>query len=199
MLSILLGLFLLIGCGSKHSASKAKPSATPPDEPMSREVITNGATFTRSGYVLGKNKKPLVDAAGPTKLERAYDVRCRSSDLHYDDASKNYWGDMEGVSGTFYDKDEPVATYSADSGQADKATNLLRLRGHVHLVTVPKPKETETTLTCDNLEWHSDQRIVKAFIRVTVRGSKGTIGPMDEVWGSPTLNLIATPDLFSKP
>lgn len=96
-------------------------------------------------------------------------------------------------------------TFQADSARAEKDTFLTRpyvkfltLTGHVRIdahVTVDA-KERQTTLTCDRLEWYAKEKLMKAFGHVEVSGTLGQLSGLNEVWASPELKTIATPNMF---
>jgi hypothetical protein len=46
------------------------------------------------------------------------------------------------------------------------------------------------------LEWKTDEKLLKAFGKVTIRLPQGTIGPVDELWCLPDLKRAGTPGFF---
>jgi len=178
-------------------------------------IDTNAASLMRRG---------LVWTAGSwvpfsSKLVRLYDVHWKTSHMTYYEATKNYYGEMEGVTGTFYEDDVPSATFSADNGTVDKVNDVLDLDGHVHVVGIKKPG----TMTCDHLTWypeeearqmvsllgltdHSGMVQGKGNVTVTLLPEKpdskvkgAVIGPSDELWSSGDFQTVATPDLVNHP
>ncbi len=147
-----------------------------------REVLTNSASLTRRSEKASR--------------ERAYDIHWKTSDLTFDEKTKNYFGTMVGVSGTIFEKDKPAATFTSEEGEADKSgTSKLTLRGHVRVIST----DGQSELTCDKVVWLVDEKTIKASSLVKVRGRNGIVGPMDDLWATPDLKRVATPDMFGKP
>ena len=86
-----------------------------------------------------------------------------------------------------------VATYKAEAGLGDRAQQTLKLKGRV----LVESKEHEATLSCEEMVYDAKLKVIKAGGGVKVTGDAGTIQTL-EVWASPDLNIVATPDMFKQ-
>lgn len=123
-----------------------------------------------------------------------YEVRWQKADLQHATPSGNYGGTMEGVSGTIYENNKPVAKFVGQRAFADSETNLLRVQGQVKVDGL----DPAGVLTCDTMEWRSDEQVVRAIGTVRLTTQNGVLGPMRELWSTPKLDTVATPDLFPR-
>lgn len=208
-------MLVTVGCGKRGGASAVKsPKATESAPP--REVMTDEGSLIRKDehLMVFRAKAGLGTGNFTTDAEvqyappvKAYKVHWKHADVTYDDKTKNWGGTMEQVTGTVFKNDKPIATFSADNGEAHKESNQLDLSGHVKVVGLAY----RATLTCDHLQWLSSLKLVRAYGGVVVKGMPdltappktntdiarlGTIGPMDELWSTDDLRTQATPDLF---
>lgn len=102
---------------------------------------------------------------------------------------------MEGVTGTLFVKDQPVATFSADNGAANKSQDtVLSLQGHVKVVGIKNGE----VLTCNDMSWDHDKSLMKARGNAVITAKQGQIGPMDQIWSDPVKHTYATPEFFTK-
>ena len=108
------------------------------------------------------------------------------------DKSTGATGNMIGVSGEIYKKGKTACTFTSDKGGVDKLKTILTLIGHVKLVT----KDPTATLECDRMVYDGKLKIVKAYGHVRISGTSNTEGTIDELWATPDLKKLASPDLF---
>ena len=96
--------------------------------------------------------------------------------------------------GHLFQNGRPTSTYRADTGDAVRATKRLNMRDHVVVQSVDKTQ----TLTSDDGEYRGDVRIVRAIGHVVATGPFGTLSGSPELWATPDLKLIGTPDMVAK-
>ncbi|MFZ4506375.1 MAG: LPS export ABC transporter periplasmic protein LptC [Fimbriimonas sp.] len=104
-------------------------------------------------------------------------------------------GTLTTVTGKIYENGIIRATYTANEGEASKTTEALKLSGQVTVVSV----DPVATLRCNQLAWNPQSKTLQASGGVTIEGAWGTYQPGGDIWASPDLSKIATPDLFRKP
>lgn len=106
-------------------------------------------------------------------------------------------GSMEQVTGEMYAKGKPVNSFRADRAKADRKTQILSAEGEVLVFS----KEFAAKLACQRLEWDAKKNVVKAMGGVVLTGTngQGAVGPVPELWATPDLHLVATPDMFKQP
>jgi hypothetical protein len=122
---------------------------------------------------------------------------------------------MASVRGEIYEKGVVTSTFTANSAFADKRTGILKLSGNVRvhssvppaeqnvtLTSSPKPSSGKRELRCDQLEWLFESEIqkgklAKAVGNVTVvTEDGGIVGPVPELWSTPDLKVVGTPEAF---
>ncbi len=103
-------------------------------------------------------------------------------------------GSFKGVSGQIY-KTSPVCDFSSGSGYADDIAKILTLTNNVQIVGLKQ----KTTLTCDKLVYYGNQKFFKAQGHVRILGTMNMVGTLEEVWATPDLKKIASPDMFNQP
>ena len=52
------------------------------------------------------------------------------------------------------------------------------------------------TLKCEKLDYSGNEKILRAHKKVQVLGTIETVGTIEEIWATPDLKTIATPDMF---
>lgn len=172
---------LTVGCGG---GSKPKKPENKPEKPIVERMIVNtgpGAATARA-----------TDAAHtPT-----YHIAWKSAKIDLSDQGL-LGGSMEQVTGEMYGKGKPVNSFRAARAKADRKTQILSAEGDVLVFS----KEFAAKLACRRLEWDAKKNVVKAMGAVVVTGTKGqgTVGPVPELWATPDLRIVATPDLFQQP
>ncbi|MFI5387404.1 MAG: LPS export ABC transporter periplasmic protein LptC [Fimbriimonadales bacterium] len=175
----MLALAALAGCVAK------KPVANQPKEKekpvLEQQMIVN----TPEGEATQRN---------PKTRQVTYHVRWKKAQINVEDKGP-FAGNMESVSGEIYDKKGIASTFSGDLAKASKETQFLTLTGHVVVIS----NREKATITCDRVEYHGDEKIVKAFGNVQVQGTYGMLSGLNEIWATPDLNYKATPGMFKKP
>jgi hypothetical protein len=170
----------MVGC-SKRSEKKVKS----PDE-SSKSV----AKEDPKRLYTGPGTATIREITGARPIR--YTIEWQSSALDYTQAGGAIGGKLDKVSGKLYQEGREASRFAADAAIADKTRSSLTLQGHV-VVIGDKPAGT---LNCSRLEWHTKEKLVKAFGRVTINGDQGTVGPVDELWCFPDLKRAGTPGSF---
>jgi hypothetical protein len=174
--------FLLLMAVACHGCAPSAPKSKLVDKvkPILKQPLTvvtpDGEATERSN---GPGREPL------------YHVTWRNAKVDVSDKGP-FAGRMEGVKGEMYHKGQVSNTFGADYANADRNTRLLTLTGHVQLIS----KADQIVLTCDKVEWLVKEKIVKATGHVKAVGNFGSVGVADELWATPDLKVIATPDSF---
>ena len=199
LIFVLLIAFVAIGCGSpKPEASnngKAKAEKKDEPDPLSGRVVNLG-----EGSGTYRDDKP--GAKG--QRDPLWDVRWETSQVEAQEGGKAV---LRTVHGRLYTNGKPTTTFEADGARIDQKAKLLILRGNVKIVTESSQPAGDgemtlrgrSTLTCDLLRYEAKnpkRRVVKAQGNVRLAGEVGTVGPTAELWASPDLGVVATPNLF---
>jgi hypothetical protein len=183
-------LALLTGCG-KTTVDRPKEPAEPP-EPAIRQVVNTGA---------GEATKYATTDEG---RERIWTVQWKEGQIDYS-GEKDIGGTMETVTGTIYQKNQPVSYFSADYAVADKKTALLQLSGKVKVWAnenaLPKnelglPAVSRAVLRCDKVDWLASRKLVQASGNVTFETDAYTAGTFKELIVTPKMDSFGTPDQF---
>ena len=121
-----------------------------------------------------------------------YVINWESSQLDYTLSEGASGGKLSKVEGQLYRDGKPASRFSADGAIADRPNKRLHLEGHVIVIGIsPKGR-----LDCQKLEWKTDEKLLKATGKVTLRGEAGIIGPIDELWCLPDLKQAGTPGFY---
>lgn len=121
----------------------------------------------------------------------AYRVEFEQSNLAFD--SKGIFaGSMQKVSGDLFGKGPKPTKFTADTGKADKIEERLELNGRIE-VRSPEPPGV---LRCDRLVWDAKNQRIQAYGNVRFDGEAFSLGPASEVWASPDLSTVATPEMY---
>jgi len=96
--------------------------------------------------------------------------------------------------GHLYSNGKESSTYRADTGDADRDAKRLNMDGKVVVQSVDKTQ----TLRAPHGEYRGDVGIVRATGGVTATGPFGTLSGTPELWATPDLKLIGTPDMVAK-
>ncbi len=107
---------------------------------------------------------------------------------------KGAFGTMQTVKGEIYQDDKVASTLTADSGEAEKDTGVLRQKATV-VVNGINPK---ATVKGDQLEWDARIRIVKVKGNPSIDSPQIVMNTTDELWSTPDLKQVGTPDQFKK-
>ena len=96
--------------------------------------------------------------------------------------------------GEIFGDGKTVATYRADAGGAARETRRLQVRGDV----VFRSQDETQTLKAPRGEYRNDERLVRMTGGVVASGTFGTLSGVPELWATPDLRLIGTPDMVAK-
>jgi len=174
--SFAMSLLLILGC------ARAKHTPPPPPE-----------TPAKTLHVIQVGAGELVHYTQGAKRSRAWGVRWKTASLEFmDEGDKG--GDMETVEGEIYKDDQVVSQYSAEKGHADRVTGVLDISGNVRVHSL-KPVGD---VTCDKLSWIPTKQVMIASGNVKIDQNGYTLQGVPEMWCSPDLKSVATPDLYGK-
>lgn len=101
---------------------------------------------------------------------------------------------MNTVSGTLFEKDKETSDFYGQKAVSKKDSDVLALEGKVRVVS----REQKATMYCDRLEWHGDRELVIAKGNVRVDSPLFVMEAGSELWCTPDLSQVATPDLFKE-
>ena len=167
----------LAGCGSP-SAEKPKGSPSPTKPAETPKVIhTTGGNSTQY--------------SPDPKRERQWDVTWKEATLGVQMSGK---AKMTGVSGQLYREGKAVSDYQGDGGTADRGTQILTLRGNVQV----KSLEYDAVLYCDEIRYEGGRSLVRARGHVRIVGKSGDLQTDSELWATPDLKRVGSPDAFAK-
>jgi hypothetical protein len=127
------------------------------------------------------------------KGEKVWTARWKSAIAHLYDGG-DFAGRMTAVDGSIYQASKEVSTFSAASGEAVKASETLTLREEVTLTA----NESGIKLTCDELVYEAKKELIKAKGNVRIEGKMGVISGVNEIWTTPELKTVATPDMWGE-
>jgi len=103
-------------------------------------------------------------------------------------------GHLIDVTGDLYSKGTKSSNYRADRGDAIRASKRLTLTGDVVLLSSDGTK----SLKAPKAQYRGDVGLVRAMGGVTAEGPFGTLSGVPELWATPDLSLIGTPDMVSQ-
>lgn len=104
-------------------------------------------------------------------------------------------GVFKGVSGMIFQGTKTASKFRADTGQGDQKSQILTLSDHV-VVTSADP---EATMQCDRMVYDGKKKLIRAIGNVRVTGTMSTQDAIKELWATPDLKKIATPEMFAQP
>lgn len=176
---LLLALALLGGC--VKDKKPAKSGEKKDDKPEIVQNIELGAGDT------------LVYASVDPKSPRSFSVRWQKGGFTATDGGVDT-GHLETVSGDIFTNNVKSSEYQAPRGDAKASLKRLKLEGGVVL----RSADGTRTMRADKAEYRGDVRLVRVIGNVTAGGPFGTLSGMPELWATPDLRLIGTPDMVSK-
>lgn len=170
-------ILCLFGCGKP----KATQTAVPPPEPAVSQIVHVGpGDLTR--FTEGANRY------------KAWTVRWKEATLDYTEGEQHPGGDMTSVEGTIFQRDGAQSQFSAQNGHAEKGTGILTLDGSVDL----NAGNPAMKMRCDRIVWDAEKQLIVAKGNVTLEGNGYTLKGVSELWCSPDLRHVATPEMYSK-
>ena len=103
-------------------------------------------------------------------------------------------GHLERPQGEIFTNGKPASTYRADTGDAVREAKRLDMRGDVVL----RSSDGRQTLKSPAAQYRGDVKLLRATGGVVATGPFGTLSGVPELWATPDLRLIGTPDMVSK-
>ena len=129
---------------------------------------------------------------GPQNRDKLWTVKWKSATMDFYQAGEDFSGTLNEVTGSIYDKGKISSTFESARSIADKRKQVLALEGKVTVISQKPPM----TLTCDRMTYNAESKIIKALGHVVVDGPSGRITGLEEVWTTPELTVVASPDMF---
>jgi hypothetical protein len=180
VIAVIAAIALATGCKSAADQKKEAPK-----DPASEVQEDSKRLYTGSG------EATVRDPDGERPIR--YVLRWKETQLDYTLEKGPAGGKVTGASGEMYREGKLASRFTADSAVADKANNLLTLQGNV----VVNGMDPKARLKCQKIEWKIDEKLFKAFGKVTIKFKDGTIGPVDELWCLPDLERAGTPGFYA--
>lgn len=179
-----------MGCGKK-AASKDKPE----DDAKNQIPETTVHTSAGSATISNEKLQPVWFVrwkSGQIDLTKTKTVTHENGKSKESEGVGPTHGALEGVDGKFFVNGKPNSTFRSEDGSGDKDTQVLTLWNDVHVIS----SDPQGELTCDKLIYDATKKRIRALGHVRVVGKVGTVGTLSEVWATPDLKTIATPELF---
>jgi hypothetical protein len=107
---------------------------------------------------------------------------------------KHFFLKLSGVTGSLYKNGQVSSTFEGDEATANQKDGTLVLDGNVQVHSVNQ--KTNSTLFCEKMSYADSDRIVKATGSVHLSSDNFTLGDFEELWGSPDLKTVATPEMY---
>ncbi len=175
----LLSSLLLSGC-AKHKAQNATAEAKKEKDDLPKAVG------------MGAGETTVWQTSDP-KSPPSFTVGWTHGGFHIVDGAVDT-GKLQNPRGHLFQNGKPTSTYRADNGDAVRANKRLNMRDHVVVQSIDKTQ----TLTSDQGEYRGDTKLVRAMGHVVATGPFGTLSGSPELWATPDLKLIGTPDMVAK-
>ncbi len=171
--------FSLSACG--HSKKEEAGGGKKGDKPD----LLPGVDFGSGNTTVFKSKEPTAPIS--------FTVAWKTGGLRAE-KGKVETGHLLGVTGELYSNGAKSSSYRADRGDAVRVDKRLTLTGDVVL----KSSDGMKSLKAPQAEYHGDLGYVRAMGGVTAEGPFGTLSGVSELWATPDLSLIGTPDMVSQ-
>lgn len=172
-------MLLLSGCSSPKPASSANPVPSPKESetPESvRRVVESGKFKLESTNSAGKTVWILNGEAVRAGLEE----------------SGNNEFFVTTATGEIYTDGEVASTFTADEAKASTETKKLVLDQNVMI----KSNSQKLTLKADKITWMEERQLFAASGNVKIDSKTWQLGDMPEVWATPDLSKIGSPNKF---
>ncbi|HRJ25881.1 MAG TPA: hypothetical protein PLO61_00045 [Fimbriimonadaceae bacterium] len=101
-------------------------------------------------------------------------------------------GRLEQVQGEVFSQNKVASRFRARVAEADQAQQRLELRGEVEFKSLEPP----LTLRADQVVWHAQTRRLRAQGNVRLSSDVYEMGPFRELWASPDLREVGTPETW---
>jgi hypothetical protein len=187
LLTAACAVLCVAGCSSPEPKGADDPPPAPPrptveqpKEPELEQIINVGpASFEKF--------------AEGGKQERLWTVRWKSAVANLFEGG-DFAGRMQEVTGSIYQEGAEAATFTAETGTAVKASETLTLAGNVTI----RAKKSGISMTCQKIVYEAKTKMIKASGGIRIEGRLGTISGVNELWTTPDLETVATPDLWGQ-
>lgn len=164
----------MLGCGA-NLKNDTKKSQTPPIPPE---------TTANTGPVAVTQRSPQGQIIWTLKSEK--------SQITYGGEGK-LSGTLENVSGELYQGGKLASKFKCNFASADQEQNRLEMHDSVRIVDIAE----DATLMADHVVWEGDAGHIRASGNVRVMAKSYEMGPFEELWASPDLMQVGTPDVFT--
>lgn len=118
-------------------------------------------------------------------------VRAASSNIEVGEAVGR--SALQQVDGEIYEAGKLKSRFRAERGTVDQAKRLINADGNV----VVRDPNNGIALRADSIRYLDGSGRIEAKGRVTVSSEAWKIGPFVDLWSTPDLQRVATPDRFS--
>ncbi|ARU42117.1 LPS export ABC transporter periplasmic protein LptC [Armatimonadetes bacterium Uphvl-Ar1] len=99
---------------------------------------------------------------------------------------------ITGVTGEIYSDGKTASTFTADSAKAVTESKKLVLDKNVKVTSLSQ----KMTLQADKITWMDDKQLFAAVGNVLIDSPDWQLGKMPEVWATPDLSKIGSPNKF---
>lgn len=127
------------------------------------------------------------------RRDALWSIRWGDATISYD-GSGNMGGSMNGVDGQLFKQGIPASRFRAGQAKTEFASRRLSLSGGVRLFN----KEPAAELSASDVVWNPDLERIEAHGKVMLKAGEMEFGPFENVYATPDLGEISTPDLFRK-
>lgn len=166
------------GCSSKKPDPKpdADPSSNGVEEPKDRRVIASGPVDMQAADPEGEVVWTLHGESSRVGLETEGETQIFANN----------------VSGEIFENGKVASTFKAMEAKAARESRTLLLNDRVEIQSVAE----NITLRADKVNWMEDRKLFAATGNVEVDSPNWLLGKMEEVWATPDLTKIGTPNKF---
>jgi len=168
----------LAGCSSKKPDPQpnADPSANGVEEPKDRRIIASGPVDMEAANPEGKMVWTLHGESSRVGLETEGETELFANN----------------VSGEIFQNGKVASTFKAMEAKAARESRTLVLSNRVEIQSLAE----KITLRADKVNWMEDREMFSATGNVEVDSPGWLLGKMEEVWATPDLTKIGTPNKF---
>lgn len=174
----LLALAALVFVSSCAPPAAKKPANATKPEAGKKEETTTIAT--------GKVEAVAKDEKGRTVLS----VRADTSEIEVGDSVGV--SNLKAVDGEIYEEGKLKSRFRADRGKLDQVKRLIHAEGNV----VVKAPDGAIALRADAIDYRDGGNRIVAKGRVTVSSEAWKFGPFEDLYATPDLQRVGTPDRF---
>ncbi len=174
---------VMAGCASAPPKPSVEPSASAPSKPTEEEVPEDRNFASGAVTVTARNEEGEI----------AWVLRAKNSSVHVESGSE-IDAVATGVTGELFEKGKIASRYQSDKGEANDVKRTLQLDGRVKITS----EAQKVVLTADRVEWMEDRQMISARGSVWVKSADYEMGPLPELWATPDLKRVGSPDRFKK-